>query len=290
MKLQVSTWKRLQAEHEERADGLTRAHSDRRARGEKHAVEDFMFSYYRLSVGKLREWHPGHGVTLLGTSEELEEFRSPAQYLHTPDGLTLNSAPLIEKRRSTVTYALNLLERTASRPARFGCFGLHEWAMVYRLRDGDQRHTQHPLRLGHDGTDAVVEARNLTCTHFDAYRFFTPEAVPRNRDVLSRETQPDMDQPGCLHANMDLYRWSTKLLPLVPSDLVLDTFELARDIRTLDMAASPYDLSEIGLEPVRIETPEGKAEYARQQRTFSERAQTLRLRFINILRKLEIPT
>lgn len=113
MKLQVSAWKEAQAAHEARTDNLTRAHSERKARGEKHAVEDFMFSYYRLSVGKLREWHPGHGATLLGSDEELEGYRSPTQYLRGPDGLTLNSAPLMEKRQSTVTYALNLLERTA---------------------------------------------------------------------------------------------------------------------------------------------------------------------------------
>ena len=286
MKLLASTWMELQEEHESRADHLTRAHSERRARGEKHAVEDFMFSYYRLSVAKLREWHPGNGVTLKGTDEELAEFRSPTHYTRTADGLTLNSVPLIEKRHSTISYALNLLERTASRPARFGCFGLHEWAMVYGLEEGDQRHTQHQLRLGQDGTDAVVDAGNLVCTHFDAYRFFTPPAVPLNRDDLTRESQPEMDQPGCLHANMDLYRWSSKMLPLVPSDLVLDTFELARDIRTLDMAASPYDLSEVGLDPIQIETAEGKAEYARAQRIFSARSQVLRHRLLDTLRPL----
>lgn len=286
MKLRVSAWKQAQAAHEERADDLTRAHSERKTRGEKHAVEDFMFSYYRLSVGKLREWHPGHGVTLLGSYEELGEFRSPALYRNTPAGLTLDSTPLIEKQKSTIDYAQNLLERTASRPAQFGCFGLHEWAMVYRLKDGDQRHTQHPLRLGHDGTDAVVEAGNLVCTHFDAFRFFTPEAVPRNREKLSRESQPDKDQPGCLHANMDLYRWSSKLLPLVPSELVLDTFELARDIRRLDMAASPYDLASTGTNPIKIETASGRKEYLRQQRIFAERATSLRAALLHHVREL----
>lgn len=286
MKYQVNAWMSFQKAHEARADALTKEHRERRARGEKHAVEDFMFNYYRLSVAKLREWHPGHGVTLLGTDKELEEFRSPTQYRRTAQGLTLDSAPLMAKWRPMIASALNLLERTANRPARFGCFGLHEWAMVYGLEEGDQRHTQHPLRLGHDGTDAVVEAENLVCTHFDAYRFFTPEAVPRNRDELTRETQSEMDQPGCLHANMDLYRWASKFLPLVPSELVLDAFVLARDIRTLDMAASPYDLSEVGLEPVRIETTEGKARYAREQRIFSERSQVLRLQLIRNLSRL----
>jgi hypothetical protein len=67
---------------------------------------------------------------------------------------------------------------------------------------------------------------------------------------------------------------------MVPSELVADCFELARDIRVLDMRASPYDLSDLGYSPVRIETPEGKSEYVAAQRTFAERARPLRERLI----------
>src|SRR5699024_11255060 len=45
--------------HQERADALTAAHRERRARGEKHAVEDFLFTYYPFSAARLRRWHPG---------------------------------------------------------------------------------------------------------------------------------------------------------------------------------------------------------------------------------------
>ena len=75
---------------------------------------------------------------------------------------------------------------------------------------------------------------------------------------------------------MDLYKWAAKLGPLVPGELWLDCFELACDVRRLDMAASPYDLRDWGVEPVRIETPEGKAEYVARQRAFSRRAEPLR--------------
>lgn len=37
-----------------------------------------------------------------------------------------------------------------------------------------------------------------------------------------------------------------KLGPAVPGDLALDCFGLARDVRALDMQASPYDLSDYG--------------------------------------------
>jgi hypothetical protein len=82
---------------------------------------------------------------------------------------------------------------------------------------------------------------------------------------------------------MDLYKWAYKLSPLVPSELVADCFALARDVRALDMRASPYDLAELGYPPVRVETPEGRAEYAAAQRDFAERAAPLRLRLIDAI-------
>jgi hypothetical protein len=79
---------------------------------------------------------------------------------------------------------------------------------------------------------------------------------------------------------MDLYKWAMKLSPAVGSDLALDCFELARDIRELDMRAAPYDLRELGYAPVPIETAEGKAEYVAAQRGFTERGQRLRQRLV----------
>jgi hypothetical protein len=87
---------------------------------------------------------------------------------------------------------------------------------------------------------------------------------------------------------MDLYKWAYKLGPLVPGELLLDCFELARDIRELDMRASPYDLSALGYEPVRIETIEGKVEYVAAQRGFSERAAPLRERLLEVCRSIGV--
>jgi len=100
--------------------------------------------------------------------------------------------------------------------------------------------------------------------------------VPRNELQPTRATQAALEQPGCLHATMDCYRWAMKLSPAVPGELVLDGYELARDVRVLDMRASPYDVSSLGLEPVAIETPDGKAAYVRAQREFAARAEPLR--------------
>lgn len=82
---------------------------------------------------------------------------------------------------------------------------------------------------------------------------------------------------------MNLYKWAYKLSPLVCAELVADCFELAREIRTLDMRASPYDLAALGYPPVPVETPEGRAEYATAQRGFAERAAGLRARLLAAL-------
>ena len=81
---------------------------------------------------------------------------------------------------------------------------------------------------------------------------------------------------------MDLYKWAYKFAPRAVSDLVADCFELARDVRELDMQASPYDLRALGYEPVPVETPEGRAEYAAAQRAFAERAAPLRAALIEV--------
>lgn len=85
---------------------------------------------------------------------------------------------------------------------------------------------------------------------------------------------------GCLHAAMDCHKWSMKPGPAVPGDLALDCFELAQEKRTLDMQASPYDVSSYGLAPVAIETPDGKAAYVERQRALTARAVELRSKLI----------
>ncbi|PKI93335.1 3-methyladenine DNA glycosylase [Actinomycetales bacterium SN12] len=268
-------WTARARAHAERADALTAAHRDRQQRGEKHPVEDFLFTYYSYKPAQLRRWHPGAGVTLQD-AEERADWR-----WYSPGGAAGEYQPDAGAFRAEKPQLASLVERmlrlTAARPGQFGCFGLHEWAMVYRA---DEHRHAVPLRLGRAGTDAVVEAGDLRCTHFDAFRFFTDDAVPRNRIPLSRDSQPDLEQPGCLHAGMDVYKWAVKLGPLVPGELLLDAFELASDIRRLDMEAAPYDLSDWGVQPVRIETAEGKAEYVRRQRAFAERGNALRERIL----------
>jgi hypothetical protein len=271
--LSRTEWEPLAAAHAERADGLVAGHRVRRSRREPHPVEDFLFTYYPTRPNQLRVWHPGPGIRLLDAAS----YADRRGYRAIEDGAELDPAE-VARRADGIAWIRDLLGATVRRPAQFGCFGLHEWAMVYRQRPDEVRHSAWPLRLGPAGTDRVVESHRVTCSHFDAYRFFTAPARPLNVLRPTRELQPALEQGGCLHANMDLYKWSAKLMPFTPGDLLLDCFELARDIRELDMRASPYDLSGLGYEPVPIETPAGKATYAAGQRAFADRARPLRER------------
>jgi hypothetical protein len=269
-----SVWRESARRHRERVARWTAPHRERRRRGEAHPVLDFLFSYYSLRPRVLEQWRPGPDVLLL----DAEEFLDRAGYVRDGDGVRLDLTALPERLTSTAGFVAGLLAATAARPARLSCFGLHEWAMVYRAER--PRHAAVPLRLGAEGTDAVVESLPVHCTHHDAYRFFTPAARPLNAVAPARTDQVAMEQPGCLHATMDLYKWAYKLSPATPGELLADCFVLAADVRTLDMRASPYDLADLGHPPVRVETPAGRAEYARAQAGFTRRAAPLRERLV----------
>lgn len=283
--LSQEVWRAQASAHARRAEELTADARARRARGLHHPVWDFLFTYYPVPPGRLRHWHPGPGTVLLGATPG-DGF--PARWYRTADtgrgpGVELDAGAFGRERRRLIDATGTLLRHTLANPARFDCFGLHEWAMAFRLPEGGQRHGGVPLRLGRAGTDEVVRTHHIRCTHFDAFRFFTPEARPLNAFAPTRDDQAELDQPGCLHANMDLYKWAYKLSPATPGDLLLDCFELARRLRELDMRASPYDLRDWGLAPVRIETPEGKAEYVAAQRRLRDRADALRRRLLTLI-------
>ena len=274
--LDEPVWRARAAAHRARVERWTVPHRERRRRREAHPVLDFLFTYYSLRPHRLEVWHPGPDVVLRGG---LEYLAHPG-YVRSGDEVHLDPAALPERLVGTAEFVGALLTATAGRPPRLSCFGLHEWAMVYRT--DRPRHGAVPLRLGSAGTDAVVESLPIHCTHHDAFRFFTEAARPRNAVAPARADQVAMEQPGCLHATMDLYKWAYKLVPATPSELLADCFALAADVRELDMRASPYDLSGWGYSPVRIETPAGRAEYAKAQAAFAERAAPLRARLLDL--------
>jgi hypothetical protein len=290
-------WLQRQAAYQQRVRRYADPYLARRSAGQKHPVEDFLFTYYTQKPGQLLRWHPGAGVVLSGP--EAAQRTGWKYYRSADDGelaaaglpagaaaATVDVEAFLRDRREALHFAGIILSGTAARPAQFGCLGLHEWAMVYRQDKFELRHEYLRLRLGSARTDQVVEENRIRCSHFDAYRFYTPDAIPLNSLEPSRENQRAMEQPGCLHANMDLYKWAYKLAPVLPSELVMDCFELSWRIRAMDMRASPYDLSEWGYPAIRIETPDGKAEYVEYQRAFAAESQELRHRLLRELSPL----
>ena len=284
--LDESVWRARAAAHEARVDALVGDHLARRQQGVKHPVHDFLFTYYSFRPAQLRRWAPGFGVVCLTTRDGASSGTQPAPPVEVTTDDVLARPDLVEGIHT-------LLVATAGRPANFGCFGMHEWAMVYRLDEDQTRHPAYPLRLGANGTDEVVESHRIGCSHFDAYRFFTEPARPLNLLRPAAHDRPAFEQPACLHAGMDLYKHAFRLSPMVPSELVADCFELARDIRVVDMRASPYDLSGLQIDhtgeewtPIKIETPEGKREYVEAQKEFAERGQVLRARLVEECERL----
>lgn len=292
--LPAEQWSPLAQAHRQRICAYTDPLIALHKRGIQHPVYDFLFSYYYLSAGALKRWHPGVGTIIANPDEHTAAPQAGTKFYRqvpTSKGLphggwTVDVADFVQQRSRLLDFASRLLPATEARPATLSCFGLHEWAMAYRSDTHGIRHADVPLRLGADGTDEVVESHKISCSHYDAFRFYAPEAREKNQLQPTRDTMVEMEQPGCLHANMDLYKWATKLIPAISSSLVADCFELAWDIRVVDMQASPYDLAAWGFEPICIETAEGKAQYVQAQRAFSERAQVLRRRLIDAIEQL----
>jgi len=284
--LALAEWRERALVHRERVRQWTRPHRERQSRHDAHPVYDFLFTYYSYSAGQLETWHPAPHEALVDTAEARTRFRGPVY--RASDGLIVRDAgALSPAQRARLGNAVRILAATRERPANFGCHGLHEWAMVFGGHD--VRHADiAPLRLPQHAVDALVTSRPLVCSHFDAFRFFAPDARPLNRVQLAPSDRQDREQPGCIHANMDLYRWAYTAMPWIGSDLLWHCFELATALRVLDMQASPYDFRAFGFEPVRVETPEGRDEYQRRQRALSERAAVLRDRLIEAIGGLPV--
>src|SRR4051794_26825295 len=126
-------WIPLARAHAERADEMTDGHRARRANGEKHAIEDFLYDYYGTRPTLLRRWHPGIGTGLAPAPSGVAEHASWKFYMTYPDGVvTLDQDAFLPARGESVRYTHGLLPATAPRRVFSGCFGLHGWAMVSR--------------------------------------------------------------------------------------------------------------------------------------------------------------
>ena len=288
MTLADAEWRAIALAHLDRAKVHTGPARERRDRGLPHPIADFLFDYYPYPFAFLEQWHPGIGTGIEWSTEAAQDpalrHLSNRGYREENGALFADPALMPEKEKQRLEWIVSLLEATRDRAPNFACHGLHEWAMVYGGRS--VRHEKIlPLRLPQQEIDALVSSRPICCSHHDAFRFFADEARPFNRMQPDLTTRHDHEQPGCLHANMDLYKWAAKAMPWCGSDLLIDCFELAVRIRDLDMRASPYDLTAWGRDAVCIETPEGRKGYENEQRELATEAQPLRERLIGRIQR-----
>lgn len=278
----LDAWTLLAKEQAIQVSPYADAFIKRRGLGQTHAVHDFLFIYYSFSPQKLKQWIPSfeEGIEISGEFRDgfpwFNDYWFAAERGQAGDLLVLNRDKITPTVRGLAGFVSQLCENILQRPPRYGCFGLHEWAMVYKQTPEEIRHNKHSLRLAPDELAKFVESQTLCCSHYDAFRFFTAPARPLNTLNPQIENRLQMEQGGCVHANMDLYKWATKLWPWVGSEFIVKAFFLALEGRELDMRASPYDLAEEGYDPIRIETEEGRKQYQREQQQLTERSTPLR--------------
>ncbi len=280
--LEAEEWQGVESARRAFINPWLESYRERRARRASHPVHDFLFTYYKMNRQTLSRWRPMLDMRLKG--DEASAFLEDDRYRRFDNGVGLDRGAMSDKDRERVEWARNLIERSLGRSPRFSCFGLHEWAMLYKT---DQiRHQTTRLRLSRSEIERVVESNSIHCTHHDAFRFFTDAARPLNAVQPGREDRAENEQFGCVHFNMDLYRWCYKMNPWIGSELLDDCFRLAIDARALDMRASPYDLSEYGYDPIRVETAEGREFYREEQRSIFERGQPLARRLLSECERL----
>lgn len=274
--LSKTEWRKRIRSHKKVIGEIIDPYLDKRQRQQKDPVLDFLFEYYAFRPSHLKKWSPGFGAMLQSATEKDLSFFD--EMIFNNEGAFLNPETFPGHRKNSAKWILSMLQYSLEKKPSFGCFGMHEWAMVYKAKN--IRHSQLSLRMPPEKLADFVESRPLVCTHFDAFRFFTDEAKPQNKFDLSRGAFAETEQPGCLHTNMDLYRWAFKMYPWIGSDLIRKAFMLALETRTIDMKASPYDLRDRGLEPIKIETEVGRLKYVQEQKKIFKRSIAIRKQLI----------
>lgn len=327
IKLPVSSWEQEAMLHEKELDRMlyppgeclkTRQHTVK-----THPIYNFLHTYYRYSAKNLRYYSPGIDVVMEAKKEtsssgsnsnskrrkDLHISQLDPKYLHVLNdeccSYTLPPTATIEPTSPfgwiTMSRNRDLLMNTDSRIPFFGCFGFHEWAMLYSGRNQGplsqplpSHQKEVPIRVTQEVIDDVVETMGLRCTHYDAYRFFHPSVQPLNSiHPLTRTNQIDHEQPGCVHTAMDLFKYAYQIYPFISSSLLRSCIHIALTARKLDMRASPYDTTNVLYcgPPICVETLEGRNQYQEEQKALALEAAIVREELIQgynlVLSKLQ---
>mmetsp|Transcript_11407 Transcript_11407/g.21113 ORF Transcript_11407/g.21113 Transcript_11407/m.21113 type:complete len:328 (-) Transcript_11407:1052-2035(-) len=278
------------------ASGLDAVSALRASHGlnDRHPVFNFLAAYYGIKRGKqvrrLAKYSPGANVLLEGAvlasdAEVLGNFQAWSQ---TPSGVICR---VPSGKRASVQKALDRVIAASLNSPVLKCFGMHEWAMLYSPDGAEHPPSSDfqslPLRVSQQVLNHTVESRGVYCTHYDAMRFFAPQAVQFSHWHL-KQRDHSKENPACVHAAMDLLSIAHKLFPLVSSELVGDTLELALAARKLDVRASPYDSRQLdqSLAPIEVETVEGRRQYQKLQRELMARSQVIRGNMISAVEPL----
>ena len=107
----------------------------------QHPIYNFLHTYYRYSTQNVKKYSPGLGVMLSNSNEEdgSDNTYLNEKYIKTTSigsyyKLPRHDAPDSTFGWITLSKTRDLLHSTATRQPFFGCFGLHEWAMLYSGR------------------------------------------------------------------------------------------------------------------------------------------------------------
>jgi hypothetical protein len=179
-----------------------------------------LFVYVFFNPKILFHFSPGIGFQL-----EVNDINCIVNYLQRLEELNLcvgdperiHGNPQLPKRQlKTLRTTRDLLIKSQNNPPFFWCFGLHEWAMLYptihdkgnQKTTTDSRFQNLPLRVQDDEIRKIFSSLKLRCSHFDAFRFFPPEMQRANimTPEPSRQHTLSIEQPGCIHTNMDLFK------------------------------------------------------------------------------------
>ena len=178
----------------------------------KHPVHDFLFTYYSHRPAQLRRWHPGYGVGWL------EDAASTTGSRATPATRSRVTTAYVASQRPLLTAAAPAADRDGRpRPAA---------RLLRPARVGDgataRRRTGPGTPTGRCGSGPRAPTRSSSRTGSPAPTSTPSASSPRPARPLNtlqpgRDDRPAFEQPGCLHAGMDLYKHAFRLTPMVRS-------------------------------------------------------------------------
>ena len=114
-------WHARRDRHLVRVSAMAEAFVQRRSRGEKHPVHDFLFTYYNFSPAKLKRWQTPLGIGMEVTEEDLLEeilannSRYKPEPLFSKTGTGSLSSASTEERASEVQRSTELIQKAMER-------------------------------------------------------------------------------------------------------------------------------------------------------------------------------